>query len=191
MRYCILILFYLTNFLLLAQEQERPPVPKFLLSKETNPIKEKPDNSSKNLTVALKGSKIEVIEILDDFIHCKYNGFEGYAMKSRVSQVDLEGVKEYFDYVEKIKSEARFNALKEESEKRLNYLIEKFGERDGRRVYDKSIWIGMTESMLIESRGQPKEIYTTVTKYGTNKQFVYGNGRYVYVENGQVEAWQN
>lgn len=190
MKYCILILFYLTHFLILAQEQERPPVPKFLLS-EGGPIKEKPDNSSKNLTVALKGSKIEVIEILDDFIHCKYNGFEGYAMKSRVSQVDLEGVKEYFDYVEKIKREARFNALRDESEKRLKYLVEKFGEQDGRRVFDKSIWIGMTESMLIESRGQPKEINTTVTKYGTSKQFVYGNGRYVYVENGKVEAWQN
>lgn len=191
MKYCILILFYLTHFLILAQEQEKPPVPKFLLSKETNPIKEKPDNSSKNLTVALKGSKIEVIEILDDFIHCKYNGFEGYAMKSRVSQVDLEGVKEYFDYVEKIKREARFNALKEESEKRLKYLIEKFGEQDGRRVFDKSIWIGMTESMLMESWGQPKDVNTTVTKYATSKQFVYGNGRYVYVVNGIVDSWQN
>jgi len=190
MRYWTFILFFLTHFLLLAQKQEKPPIPKFLLS-EGGPIKEKPNNSSKNLTVALKGSKIEVIEILDDFIHCKYNGFEGYAMKSRVSKVDLEGVKEYFDYVEKIKSEARFNALKEESEKRLKYLIEKFGEQDGRRVFDKSIWIGMTESMLIESRGQPKEINTTVTKYGTSKQFVYGNGRYVYVENGKVESWQN
>ena len=191
MKYCILILFYLTHFLILAQEQEKPLVPKFLLSKETNPIKEKPDNSSKNLTVALKGSKIEVIEILDDFIHCKYNGFEGYAMKSRVSQVDLEGVKEYFDYVEKIKREARFNALKEESEKRLKYLIEKFGEQDGRRVFDKSIWIGMTESMLMESWGQPKDVNTTVTKYSTSKQFVYGNGRYVYVVNGIVDSWQN
>ena len=177
--------------MILAQEQEKPPVPKFLLSKETNPIKEKPDNSSKNLTVALKGSKIEVIEILDDFIHCKYNGFEGYAMKSRVSQVDLEGVKEYFDYVEKIKREARFNALKEESEKRLKYLIEKFGEQEGRRVFDKSIWIGMTESMLMESWGQPKDVNTTVTKYSTSKQFVYGNGRYVYVVNGIVDSWQN
>jgi hypothetical protein len=189
MKYWFLIIFIFTHFLILAQEQ--PSVPKFLLSIDTNPIKEKPDRSSKNLTVALKGSKIEVIEILDEFIHCTYNGIEGYAMKSRISQVDLEGVKEYFDYVEKIKNEARFNANKEESDKRLKYLIEKYGEQDGRRVFYKSIWIGMTELMLIDSWGQPKEINNTVTKYGTKKQFVYGNGRFVYVENGKVEAWQN
>lgn len=188
MKFWILILFFSTHFLLLAQEQ--PPVPKFLLSKDTNPIKERPDNSSKNLTIAIKGSKIEVIEILDEFIHCKYNGFEGYAMKSRVSQVDLEGVIEYFDYVEKIEKEARLNALREKSDARLKYLIEKFGEQDGRRVFNKYIWIGMTESMLLESRGEPKDINTTVTKYGTKKQFVYGNGKFVYLENGKVEAWQ-
>jgi len=191
MKFWILILFFSTHFLLLAQEQEKPSVPKFLLSKDTNPIKEKPDNSSKNLTIAIKGSKIEVIEILDEFIHCKYNGFEGYAMKSRVSQVDLEGVKEYFDYVEKIESDLRLKANKEESDKRLKYLIEKFGEQDGRRVSYKSIWIGMTEEMLLESWGQPKDINTTVTNHGTRKQFVYGLGRYVYVENGKVDAWQN
>ena len=88
MKFWILILFFSTHFLLLAQEQGKPSVPKFLLSKDTNPIKEKPDNSSKNLTIAIKGTKIEVIEILDEFIHCKYNGFEGYAMKSRVSKLN-------------------------------------------------------------------------------------------------------
>jgi hypothetical protein len=189
MKYWILILFLLNHFLIFAQEQ--PSVPKFLLSIGTNPIKEKPDRSSKNLTVAIKGSKIEVIEILDEFIHCRYNGIEGYAMKSRISQVDLEGVKEYFDYVEKIARDARLNLYKEESDKRLKYLIEIFGEQDGKRVHSKQIWIGMTESMLLESWGQPKDINTTVTKYGTSKQFVYGNGRYVYVKNGNVEAWQN
>ena len=69
--------------------------------------------------------------------------------------------------------------------------MKKYGPVNGEKVAKGLIWIGMTEAMLIDSWGRPDDINTTVTRYGTSKQFVYGLGRYVYVENGKVDSWQN
>lgn len=75
--------------------------------------------------------------------------------------------------------------------KRRDLYIKKYGTINGEKVAKGQIWIGMTEQMLIDSWGWPDDINTTVTRYGTSKQFVYGLGRYVYVENGIVDTWQN
>jgi hypothetical protein len=75
--------------------------------------------------------------------------------------------------------------------KRRDLYIKKYGPVNGEKVAKGLIWIGMSEAMLLDSWGRPDDINTTVTRYGTSKQFVYGLGRYVYVENGKVEAWQN
>ncbi len=67
----------------------------------------------------------------------------------------------------------------------------KYGKELGEKIATKKIWIGMTEEMLIDSWGRPEDINTTATRYSTRKQFVYGGGQYVYVQNGVVDAWQN
>ncbi|MDP4903743.1 MAG: hypothetical protein NWR37_02470 [Algoriphagus sp.] len=75
--------------------------------------------------------------------------------------------------------------------KRRDLYIKKYGTINGEKVAKGQIWIGMTEQMLIDSWGWPDDINTTVTRYGSRKQFVYGLGQYVYVENGIVDTWQN
>ena len=75
--------------------------------------------------------------------------------------------------------------------KRRDFYINKYGPVNGEKVAKGLIWIGMTEAMLLDSWGQPEDINTTVTRYVKRKQYVYGLGQYVYVENGVVDAWQN
>jgi hypothetical protein len=70
-------------------------------------------------------------------------------------------------------------------------FVKKYGTVNGEKVAKGLIWIGMTEEMLLDSWGQPEDINSTVTRYGSRKQYVYGSGQYVYVENGKVEAWQD
>jgi len=77
--------------------------------------------------------------------------------------------------------------LKEREEK----FISIYGSINGKKIAKRTIWIGMTEKMLIDSWGIPEDINTTVTKYITRKQYVYGIGQYVYVQNGFVDSWQN
>lgn len=49
----------------------------------------------------------------------------------------------------------------------------------------------MSESALYESIGKAPKTNTLVVKGLTHKQCIYGNGIFVYVENGVVSAWQN
>ncbi|OOG76167.1 hypothetical protein [Algoriphagus sp. A40] len=79
-------------------------------------------------------------------------------------------------------------------QKSLNDRREKFHKKYGKEIGEKiakqTIWIGMTEEMLLDSWGKPEDINQTVTKYSNRKQYVFGSGQYVYVENGKVDAWQ-
>lgn len=51
--------------------------------------------------------------------------------------------------------------------------------------------IGMTKDQVLNSLwGQPQDINKTTTAYGTSEQWVYGDGRYVYFDNGIVTTIQ-
>lgn len=80
-----------------------------------------------------------------------------------------------------------------ENDRRLRQekYVKKYGSETGEKIAKRTIWIGMTEEMLIDSWGNPKDINSTVTRYSHRKQYVYSSSQYVYVENGVVEAWQN
>lgn len=55
----------------------------------------------------------------------------------------------------------------------------------------KQVAVGMTPAMARAAWGEPRYINRTVTAHGASEQWVYGLGRYVYVENGVVTAIQN
>ncbi|MEB2785547.1 hypothetical protein U3A59_12915 [Algoriphagus sp. E1-3-M2] len=87
--------------------------------------------------------------------------------------------------------EIRKKASEADQKARREKFIKKYGQTNGEKIAKKLIWIGMTEEMLIDSWGNPQDINSTVTRYGSEKQYDYGGGQYVYVENGKVDAWQN
>lgn len=58
-------------------------------------------------------------------------------------------------------------------------------------IRNRQLSQGMSEcAMRASMAGHPK-INKTVGAYGTHKQYVFDNGVYVYVENGEVTGWQN
>ncbi|KOY13802.1 hypothetical protein [Paenibacillus xylanivorans] len=54
------------------------------------------------------------------------------------------------------------------------------------------VYIGMTAEELKNSKlwGEPDTVNRTTTKYGVSEQWVYGNSRYVYLEEGIVTSIQ-
>lgn len=72
---------------------------------------------------------------------------------------------------------------------------------DARREADKAVEeynskyfapeIGMTEEKVLESTwGKPQKINKTTNRYGVSEQWVYGSGRYVYLDDGVVTSIQ-
>jgi len=95
----------------------------------------------------------------------------------------------------RITEEQRLKSNRVAAENRLKLrrskFHEKYGIEVGEKIASQKIWIGMTEEMLLDSWGKPHDINKTVTQFTNKSQYVYGNGQYVYVENGSVTAWQN
>ena len=75
--------------------------------------------------------------------------------------------------------------------KRLNYLVGKFGNPWADYIYQKKISIGMTKEMALESWGKPKDINTTITETLRSEQWVYDDGQYLYFENDFLTTIQN
>lgn len=73
-----------------------------------------------------------------------------------------------------------------EKKQKLDNLINALNEANKDRIS-----IGDSRETLIQKWGQPERINTTSTAYGTQEQFVYSGGQYVYVENGKVTGVQS
>ena len=80
---------------------------------------------------------------------------------------------------------------------RWNGLVDRFGSEEyATRIMNKVIWQGMTNEMLIESRGNPDDIDKSVFKTKTRETWKYGKigkNRYeerIMLENGIVVGWK-
>jgi hypothetical protein len=70
----------------------------------------------------------------------------------------------------------------------------KFSDKEFEAILSESVFIGMSESALLESYGSPDKINITETSISIQKQYVYNRPfhrtTYVYVENGFINGLQ-
>jgi len=69
-------------------------------------------------------------------------------------------------------------------------MLKKYGKYWGKLVAEGQLEIGMTKQMCRDSWGEPEDINTTSTRYGTHEQWVYTT-IYVYFDNGKISAIQD
>lgn len=74
---------------------------------------------------------------------------------------------------------------------RKNNLVKKYGTKNAELILKEKVRIGMSKSMCKESWGEPEKINKTSGSYGVHEQWVYGNGSYLYFENGILTTIQN
>ena len=97
--------------------------------------------------------------------------------------------------IEEDEKEASRSAKIHEDQKKVESdALEKemlgFPNRIKNAIRNKKIIIGMTPRQLELAWDAPEHINTTVNKSGRMDQWVYGLGRYVYLQNGKVTSWQ-
>ena len=72
--------------------------------------------------------------------------------------------------------------------------LEKFKKAYGNWAHTiamRDVVIGMTCEMCIASWGKPNNINTTTNTYGVREQWVYGNSRYLYFDDGVLTTIQD
>ena len=62
---------------------------------------------------------------------------------------------------------------------------------DCEAIDQKEIVIGMTGAQVLLAWGKPHSVNSTIVSGGTHEQWVYGNGDYVYVDNGVMRSRQS
>lgn len=112
----------------------------------------------------------QIKEIGDDFICAAYGNVirgesQGY-LEVLIADEDAEKVKEEF-------------ARRKLSIKNKNL------------VREKEIRIAMSVCEMYASWGYPKKNNRSVGRWGEHIQHIYGNGTYVYSENGRITSWQD
>lgn len=100
---------------------------------------------------------------------------------------------------EKERLQRNENARKKRLRAKKKKLIEKFGKELGTRISKDKLWIGMSEEILKEMKGNPKEKKESVSRQKKRKEYFYdgfknrqGNISYklkVVLINGIVEKW--
>lgn len=143
--------------------------------------------------------EVEQLRIRDSLLEVKINQNREYFERLKVNEEEEirknDSIADIVNRKAKEEGKAYFESLRKKAQEDINkrrpVYVKKYGPVNGEKVAKGLIWIGMTEDMLIDSWGLPDDINTTVTRYGSRKQYVYGLGQYVYVVDGIVDSWQN
>jgi hypothetical protein len=74
---------------------------------------------------------------------------------------------------------------------RYNKLMKKYGKNFAETIINNKVSIDMTKEMCRDSWGAPNSINKTTNAYGYSEQWVYGDGDYLYFDNGKLTTIQN
>ncbi len=97
------------------------------------------------------------------------------------------------------KEQLKLQEIQREKEKKLAKLKQElfqkskelYGEKCAKAIIEEKIYIGMPSGAVKLSWGKPIDINRTISKYGTREQWVYGNGCYLYFDDGILETIQD
>ena len=144
-------------------------------------------------------------EYYNDFFKVKYNNTIGYVHKMYIDNIPFEASvlidKQYKEITalerqrSKLEREQRLQKQAMAKDERAKRMEVKYGAKTSKKILQGKIWLGMTDSMALDSYGPPTDVNRTVTKYGVSEQWVYerehlGN-KYLYFDDGILTSWQD
>lgn len=112
-------------------------------------------------------------------------------LNTKISSKDYSGNYEG-TYYENIVKYSNDEDLKNTYQKYLNVLSEHKTTEEKEKRKQQGVYLGMTKQQVLDSSwGEPQKINTSIGSWGTHEQWVYGNGNYLYFENGKLTSIQN
>ncbi|MEG9326555.1 hypothetical protein V6B16_01280 [Salinimicrobium catena] len=170
--------------------------PVLSIAEKGSNIKDKPSITGNRILEIDEDTPIQVLGVQDDYYQVCVSDICGY-MHEMFIQKNKE-VMALRDAIRKEALEKKRLALKEQDRKltqeRLKEekrMISKYGKTKVEKMKQGYYWTGMNKEMAIFAVGEPDDINKSVGSWGTHEQWVYGNGFYLYFENGKLTSFQN
>jgi len=150
-----------------------------------------------DVTIKLyKGDRVKIIDYSKGFVGVCKDSFCGY-----VSDVFLEKTEEVVNFVKyhenkEVELERSYsNANSKEHLNELNNIKNRVIKKHGQTKYNKLTqgyyWLGIDTDMAIVALGYPEKVNRSVGVWGVHEQWIYGNGLYLYFENGILTSYQD
>lgn len=159
-------------------------------------LKEKPEVMGKIIKKFGQLNDVLILDYIDGYFgvcvkdECGYMS-ELYIIKNDKIKAFVEAKKDEAFELQMLKEERELKAKKEELARQEKEYIKTYGKATFKKLKEGYIWLGMTKKMAIISRGYPEDINRSVGSWGVKEQWVYGNGTYLYFDNGSLSSWQN
>jgi len=101
------------------------------------------------------------------------------------------GAGPFYLLVKKENGEKGYFAFNERSLFLENPIDPNWDKETSEIIKQRKIKVGMSERQLLLSWGKPQRINKTVSASGVQEQWIYGSGRYVYMQNGTLTSYQS
>lgn len=109
-------------------------------------------------------------------------------LKKRIKEKDYSYMSDYTSFIE----ESNDKELESLYKQYKNDKSAKELEEEKAKKKKRGVTIGMTKQEVLDSIwGEPEDINTSTGIWGVHEQWIYGNGNYLYFENGRLTAIQN
>jgi hypothetical protein len=149
-------------------------------------------NLSSVISIIPKGEKVQILEEKGDYFITWHEGKEGYILRSNV-----EFEPETLKYLEKVwaareeakpapapTAEDRGQAL----EARKRYLVGKYGDTLGMKIFNHAVWRGMDKQMVWDSWGKPRHMYRDYSGWDTQEKWIYSTAELIFID-GVLRDW--
>ena len=147
--------------------------------KETARLYSDKDNASSVITYVPADSAVMILDTAGSFFLVHYKDMDGYIRQQRV--------KKYKDILYELTAPPP-DAAAQRPKNRHDLLIAKYGQNEGRKIYEHMIWKGMTSEMVLDSWGKPKVINHYETTKGFREEWIYPKHILMFT-NGTLTGW--
>lgn len=135
-------------------------------------------NTSAVLGYIPVGKEVEVLDILDDYLLVKFDDQEGFIVKEKtdanIKLISTEQPQEEEVYYPPAN--------------RYDIMIQKYGARTGKAIYEHKIWKGADHNMVKDSWGKPINVSRDMKNSGTIEIWTYSKSLLTF-QDGILVEW--
>ena len=148
------------------------------IMKETARLYSDKDNASSVVMYVPADSAVMILDTAGIFFLVHYQKTDGY-----IRQVKVQHYKEIL-----YELTAPAGQAVQQPKNRHDYLIAKYGQSEGRKIYEHMIWKGMSSEMVLDSWGKPRVINHYETGTGFREEWIYQKHIHNFA-NGTLTGW--
>lgn len=178
-------LFAVTTLLLNAQSQT-------VTTSSVCRLLADPANTSSVLAYVPEKLEFEILGTKDNHLLINYEGTEGYISSDKV--IFNEPVKE-----KQLATSSQTGIIDNDDitvnyqtqsyqQARYDILVQKYGERDAKALFEHKIWKGIDHNMVRDSWGKPVEIKREMKQGVISEEWIYRKHRLIFV-NDVLTRW--